>query len=147
MTELASLLTLHLGLGGPFPSNSALGLETARLLLGLERPVVAASLVGRQPGGGGGEGAAQVLEGAGQVGDHLHQSVGRLGETPGGPVHLHPADGAVVAPGPAGGAEGVAVGAAGHGGPGDDSQAHRALQQLQQSTGQLLQMQLSFCLQ
>ena len=67
MTELASLLTLHLGLGGPFPSNSALGLETAGLLLGLERPVVAASLVGRQPGGGGGEGAAQVLEGAGHV--------------------------------------------------------------------------------
>ena len=125
----------------------ALGLETARLRLGLESPEVTAGLVGSQEVSRGGEGAAQVLVGAGQAGQHRHQPVGRLGEALGGPVHVHPADGAAVAPGPAGRAEGVAVGAAGHGGPGDDSQTHRALQQLQQSTSQLLQMQLSFCLQ
>ena len=139
LAKLASFLPLLLWRGGTFPAHPALRLQTARLLLlHLERPVVAASLVGGQAGSGGGEGAAQVLEGAGQVGDHLHQSVGSLGETLCGPVHVHPTDGAGVAPGPAGGAEGVAVGAAGHRGPGDDTQTHRALQQLQQSTLQLL---------
>lgn len=138
MAELASFLHLLLLLGGPLPSHPALRLEAARLLLSQERPVVAASLVGRQPASGGREGAAQVLEGAGQGGDHLHQPVGGLGETLGGPVHVHPADGAVVAAGPAVRAQGVAVGAGGHGGPGDDSQADRALQQLQQSASQRL---------
>ena len=139
LAKLASFLPLLLGLGRTFPADPALRLQAARLLLlALQRPVVAACLVGGQPGGGGGEGAAQVLEGAGQVGDHLHQPVGSLGEALCSPVHVHPADGAGVAPGPAGRAEGVAVGAGGHGGPGDDTETHGALQQLQQSTLQLL---------
>ena len=111
-----------------FPPNPALSLETAGLWLGVERPQVTAGLVGSQAVRGGGEGAAQVVVGAGKVGQHLHQPVGGLGEALGGPVHVHPADGAGVAPGPAGGTQGVAIGAAGHRGAGDDTQADWALQ-------------------
>ena len=128
MAELATFLHLRLLVSRTFPANPALRLEAARLLLGLERPEVTAGLVGGQPVSGGGEGAAQVLVGAGQGGQQLHQPVGSLGETLGRPVHVHPTDGAGVTPGPAGGTQSVAIGAAGHRGAGDDTQADWALQ-------------------
>ena len=89
----------------------------------------------------GGEGAAQVLVTAGQVGQDLQEAAGRLGVAPGGPVHVSPAAGADVGPGPAAGAQGVAVSTARHRGLGDHRQADRALQQGQHAQGQLLERQ------
>ena len=96
-------------------------------------------LVGLQGVHGGGEGAAQVLVTAGKVGQDLKETVSRLREAPGGPVQVRPAAGAGVGPGPAGGAQGVAVSAARHRALGDHRQADRALQQRQHAQGQLLQ--------
>ena len=51
------------------------------------------SLEGEQ---GGAEGAAEVLVGAGEAGDDLQQTVGRLGEALCGGVKVRPADWTVV---------------------------------------------------